>query len=278
MSTIRIACQTYTWEMLGARWRGKVTDILGWVAAAGYAGIEITNSMIREFADRAVDFADELQKRDLRLAAFAYATTGRRAQGFRAAFTDPARRKEDLEGARRAVGFVRRFPNPRIGLGGAASPSKNNARADLDRAIAFYNEVGKMGADAGVSVNVHPHSHHGSLLESAEEYQYLLDHLDPRYVSFGPDTGHIVRGGQDLLTCLRQYMTRITHLHLKDVNAKREWVGLGQGVCDFPGVFKLLESVGYGGWVVAEEESEEARKDGAAAIRKNRDYLHSIGY
>ena len=82
-------------------------------------------------------------------------------------------------------------------------------------------------------------------------------------------------------------MARITHLHLKDVDARREWVGLGQGVCDFPAVFKLLEgarkasappSAGYDGWVVAEEESEEARKDGAAAIGENREYLHSIGY
>ena len=270
MSPIRVACQTYTWEMLGDAWHGKVTDILDWIAAAGYAGIEITNNMIGAYYDRPEEFAAELQKRNLELAAFAYSS----ASGF----TDPDRWEADIAGAQRTIEFLRHFPTPRLGLGGAANPSRQNARGKLDQAIKLYNEVGRLGAAAGVSVNVHPHSHHGSLLESAEEYQYLLDHLDPETVSFGPDTGHIVRGGQELLACLRTYMPRITHLHLKDATKAREWVALGDGICDFPAVMALLEESGYDGWLVAEEESEEARQDGIAAIRKNRAYLRSIGY
>jgi sugar phosphate isomerase/epimerase len=129
-----------------------------------------------------------------------------------------------------------------------------------------------------VSANVHPHSHHGSLLESSDEYQYLLDHLDPAAISFGPDTGHIVRGGQDLLTCLRTHRARITHLHLKDANAAREWVTLGEGVCDLRGVLAFLDETGYDGWVVAEEESAAARIDGGVAIRRNREFLRALGW
>lgn len=277
MASIRVGCQTYTWEMLGDQWRGKVTDILDWIAEAGYAGIEITNTMIREFRNRPDEFAVELRMRNLELAAFAYATTG---------FADPSRWDEDMSGARHAIEFVRHFPKPRLGLGGAANPNgeicrnfpRGNVRERLDQAIKLYNEVGRMGSGAGVSVNVHPHSHHGSLLETADDYKYLLDHLDPRFVSFGPDTGHIVRGGQDLLTCLRTHIAQITHLHLKDANANREWVGLGEGICDIPRALKVLEVAGYNGWVVAEEESAEARQDGMAAIRRNREYLRSIGY
>lgn len=270
MPPIRVACQTYTWEMLGDQWRGRVVDLLDAIADAGYAGIEITNYMIREFAERPADFAAELKKRNLELAAFAYSS----ASGF----TDATFWDADLAGARRAIEFLRAFPEPRLGLGGAAHPSREDTYRKLDQAIRFYNEVGRLGAAAGVSVNVHPHSHHGSLLESAEEYQYLLDRLDPAWVSFGPDTGHIVRGGQDLLTCLRTHLSRITHLHLKDVNVRREWVALGEGICDFPGALKLLEAAGYGGWIVAEEESADARRDGVAAIRKNRAYLRALGY
>jgi len=270
MSRIRVACQTYTWEMLGDGWRGRVTDLLDWIADAGYAGVEITNNMIGEFYDRPDDFAAELRKRNLELAAFAYSTPS--------GFTDPDRWDSDLAGARRAIEFLSHFPNPRLGLGGAAHPSRENAVDKPNRAIRFYNEVGRMAAPAGISVNVHPHSHHGSLLESAEEYRYLLDHLDPSYVSLGPDTGHIVRGGQDLLSCLRAHLPRITHLHLKDVTGTGEWAALGEGICDFPAVMELLESAGYDGWVVAEEESEAARRDGIAAIRRNRAYLRSIGY
>ena len=269
MSDIQVACQTYTWEMLGDQWRGQVTDLMDWIAAAGYGGIEITNTMIAEYAGRPAAFAAELDKRGLKLAAFAYATTG---------FTDPEHWENDVAGARQALNFLSHFPQPRLGLGGAADPSPAGAWRKLDQAIRFYNEVGHMGANLGISVNVHPHSHYGSLLESAESYVYLMDHLDSRYVSLGPDTGHIVRGGQDLLTCLQTYISRITHLHLKDATATGEWVALGEGICDLPAVKVLLENVNYEGWIVAEEESAEACLDGPAAIRKNRTYLQSIGY
>lgn len=268
--SIRIACQTYTWEMLGDAWQGRVTDLLDWIAGAGYAGVEITNTMIREFAGRPDEFAEELRRRGLELACFAYA----RPSGF----TDPGQWEADLAGAREAIEFLRVFPGARLGLGGAAHRSRDRLWAKLDQAIRFYNEVGRLGADARISVNVHPHSHHGSLLESAEEYRYLLDRLNPDWMSFGPDTGHIVRGGQDLLTCLRAHLPRITHIHFKDVNANREWVPLGEGVCDFAGVLDLLRASGYDGWVVCEEESAGAREDGVAAIRKNRAYLRSLGY
>jgi sugar phosphate isomerase/epimerase len=254
--------------MLGGDWHGKVTDLLDWIAQAGYAGIEITNYMIAEFAGRPKDFAHELDARNLALAAFAYSAPS--------GFTDPACWDEDIAGAQRVIDFLQSFPTPRLGLGGAANPV--HSRAGLDQAIRFYNAVGRLGSAQGVSVNVHPHSHYGSLIESAEEYQYLLARLDPQCVSFGPDTGHIVRGGQDLLTCLRTHIRRITHLHLKDATPAGEWVGLGEGMCDFPAVFQLLASAGYDGWVVAEEESAAARRDGIAAIRRNRAYLRSIGY
>ena len=269
MAHIRVACQTYTWEMLGPEWHGQATDLLDWVAQAGYEGIEITNTMIGEFATRPAAFAQALRERGLQLAAFAYATTG---------FADPGSWEEDLAGARRALELLRHFPGTCLGLGGAASLQPDPERRRLDQAIAFYSEVGRLGLAAGVPVNVHPHSHHGSLLESAADYAYLMQRLDPGTLSLGPDTGHIVRGGQDLLTCLRTWMPRITHLHLKDATAQGAWVPLGQGVCDLPAVFRLLEEAHYVGWVVAEEESVAARPDGLAAIRANRAHLRILGY
>ena len=33
---LKVGCQTYTWEMLGDGWKGKVDDMLDAVAGAGY--------------------------------------------------------------------------------------------------------------------------------------------------------------------------------------------------------------------------------------------------
>ena len=267
MSTIRVACQTYTWEMRGRSWTGSVTDMLDAIAEAGYEGVEISNNMIGEFRDRPADLAEELSRRDLALAAIAYSTGG---------FTDPACWEDDVAGAKHVIAYLKSFPEPRLALGGAAFDGPDRSRERLSHAIRFYNEVGALGEAAGIGVNVHPHSHHGSLLESTEDYQFLIDHLDP-VVTFGPDSGHIVRGGQDLLECLRTHVGRITHLHLKDASPQREWKPMGEGVCDFAGVLKLLRANDYHGWIVGEEESQFAYEHPDEAIRHNREYLRELG-
>lgn len=267
---LMVGCQTYTWEMLGSAWRGSVDDILDAVAGTGYQGIEITNSMIREYAERPKDFANAIDRRGLTLAAFAYASP--------AGLTDPAARAAEVNGAAAALRFVANFHDAVLALGGASAPD----RSDLDRKIGFaadfYNEIGRLGRKAGVRVAFHPHSHHGSIFETRDEYERIMKLTDPELIGWNPDTGHIVRGGQDLIDTLRTFASRIIHIHLKDADASNDWQPLGRGICDIPSVLNFLEQdIGYRGWVVGEEESAEAHKDQTAAIRWNRDYLKSLG-
>ncbi|MBM3501747.1 MAG: sugar phosphate isomerase/epimerase [Armatimonadetes bacterium] len=269
MSAMRVGCQTYSWEMLGGRWSGGPDDILNAVAAAGYAGVEFAASMIGAYYDEPAAFAEALAQRDLVLAAFAYASPH--------GFTDPGHLPDELAGAERALRFAAQFPRPLLALGGAASPDRDDYDAKLTRACGFYSEVARRGADLGVEVAVHPHSHHGSLLESACEYGRVLDATADSGLTFNPDSGHIVRGGQDLLTCVQTHAARVRHVHVKDVRPDGGWAPLGGGVCDFPALFRLLGDMGYDGWIVAEEESDLAWRDPSEAIRVNRDYLRSIG-
>jgi sugar phosphate isomerase/epimerase len=267
---LKVGCQTYTWEMLGDGWRGRVDDILDAVAGAGYQGIEITNSMIGEYAGRPEEFARAIKDRGLDLAAFAYASP--------AGLTDPSARQRELAEADEAMRFVGHFPGVVLALGGASTPERSEVEPKIAFAAAFYNEVGRRGKAAGVPVAFHPHSHHGSIFESREEYQRIMELTDPDLVGWNPDTGHIVRGGQDLLDTLRTFGARIAHVHLKDADAANRWQPLGKGVCDIPAVLDFLENeIDYHDWVVGEEESVEAHKDQIAAIRWNRDYLKSLG-
>jgi inosose dehydratase len=268
---LRVGCQTYTWEMLGPEWTGKVDEIVDAVAAAGYEGIEITNSMIREYAGRAGDFAKAIKQRRLKLAAFAYASpTG---------FTDLTARQSELDGAEEAMRFVASFPGVVLSLGGASTPQRVDVERKIGNAADFYNEVGKRGKKAGVPVAFHPHSHHGSVFESRQEYDLIMNLTDPETVKWNPDTGHIVRGGQNLLDALRRYGSRIIHVHLKDADAENRWQPLGKGICDIPAVLKFLtRELSYEGWIVGEEESAAAFADQNTAIRWNRDYLKSLGH
>jgi sugar phosphate isomerase/epimerase len=265
--TGRIGCQTYTWEMLGPRWQGSPDDILDLVSAAAYDGIEFSNAMIGDYLRSPDRFADALAGRGLAPAAFAYAATG---------FTAPERYEADLAGAEQALAFARAMGVP-LCLGGPAAPSREDHERSFAQAVRFYRAVAERGAAAGVVVCVHPHSHYGSLVESADEYDALLAATEDVGLMFNPDAGHIVRGGQDLMACLRRHRSRIAHVHIKDVDAAGNWQPLGGGRIPWREVLDFLQESGYTGWIVAEEESDAAHADQAAAILVNRTYLRSLG-
>ena len=268
---LKVGCQTYTWEMLGEKWSGQVDDILTAVADSGYEGVEITNTMIREYAERPLEFGRALKVRELTLAAFAYASP--------LGFTDPANHAKELQGAEKAMRFLAEFPGTPLMLGGPSTATRQSVAEKISRAAEFYNEAGRRGKRVGVDVAFHPHSHHGSILETREEYERIMELTDPALVQWNPDTGHIVRGGQDLLDTLRRFHTRIGHVHLKDVDAHKKWQPLGQGVCGIPAVLTFLElEAKFSGWIVAEEESDSAASAPERAIAGNRQYLKGIGY
>jgi sugar phosphate isomerase/epimerase len=253
--------------MLGPKWRGSPDDILDGVAAAGFAGVEFSNNMIGDYLDRPGAFQKALQQRGLACAAFAYATTG---------FTDPTREEEDLAGAVKALKFAAHFAVP-LCLGGPSSESHDGYEAKFEQACRFYREVAVRAHKGSVTVAVHPHSHHTSLVLTPDQYDRLLAATEAAGIMFNPDTGHMLRGGHDLLAMFQKHRARIVHVHLKDVDAAGQWQPMGRGISDYPALLGWLAQTGYRGWLVAEEESDAVWRDPAQAIADDREYLQSLG-
>src|SRR5688572_6103031 len=67
-----LGCQTYTWEMLGPAWTGTTLDILDAIAAAGYAGLELTLRMAGEFRDDPAGLRAACAERGLTLTTLAF--------------------------------------------------------------------------------------------------------------------------------------------------------------------------------------------------------------
>jgi inosose dehydratase len=267
---IRVGCQTYTWEMLGPRWTGTVEDIVTAISEAGYEGVEITNTMLGPGEDAPERLRACLEPRGLAFSSFGFVPAR--------SFTEAACMKEEIRRAEEGIRLASRFPGCRLDLAGGSSPDKADLREKFRTMCTIYNEVAALAGARGVPVDVHPHSHHGSIIETAEEYQMLMEMTDPQLVGWCPDTGHIVRGGQDLLGTLTRYAPRIRNVHLKDADQAGRWRPLGQGACDIPAVMRLLTGIGYTGWVIAEEESDEAAADPKGGISGNRAYLRSLGF
>lgn len=267
--SLKFGCQTFTWEMLGPAWTGGPDDLVAAIAEGGYAGIEITDTMIGDYADRPADFARRLEDAGLTLASFAF--------GSDSGFTEPGAVAADLETARRWIDFAARFPGALVSMGSATVVSTGDRSDKFAVAAEVYNRAAEIGRTAGVDVAVHPSSHHNTLLFERADYDRIFALMEPQ-VGWVPDTGHILRGGQDIAETLAAHRDRIRYVHLKDVDAAGVWTMLGSGVCDVPAVLESVrQAPHFNGWIVVEEESEVAGADPAAAVRKNRQTMRDLG-
>lgn len=266
---MKIGCQTFTWEMLGPGFTGSVGDMVDAIASAGYSGIETSNNMIQGYQHDAAGFKALLAKRGIDFIAYAFSVPS--------GFTVPERADEDVEAASTAMDFLAQFPGTVLSVG---CPTDYRGLGDdavsIDVAAGIFNRIGALGRERGVPVAVHPSSHHGSVIVNRAQYARLMDKTDPALVKWVPDTGHIIRGRQDIPETLGLFADRILYVHLKDADRSGTWQMMGEGDCDILGVVgHLRETLGFDGWIVAEEESKTAAENPSGAIRANRDFLVS---
>lgn len=136
------------------------------------------------------------------------------------------------------------------------------------RMLANLDMVAAHAAERGHRAVLHPHV--GTMVERRDEVDRVLA---GSAVPLCLDTGHLLIGGVDPLTLIRTAPERIAHVHLKDVDAGmadrvrrgelayaeavREgmYQPLGQGDADIAGIVGLLESGGYRGWYVLEQDT-----------------------
>jgi inosose dehydratase len=146
-------------------------------------------------------------------------------------FTEPEAVGNDLH-VGRALEFLSAFPGALLSLGSATVMASGDLVQKFETAASFYNAAGLRGARASVQVAFHPSSHHNTLLRTPAEYDRIIALTDPALVGWVPDTGHIIRGGHNMLDTLLLYRDRIRYLDLKDVDAAGTWTMLGAGACN----------------------------------------------
>jgi len=129
-------------------------------------------------------------------------------------------------------------------------------------------QVDEVCARHGLTQVLHPHV--GTLVETRRDVELALEHTD---VAWCLDTGHLQIGGVDPVAFAREHGDRVRHVHLKDMTndtAGRVIDGdvsliegvqsglfqtLGSGDVDVSDVVLSLESGGYDGWYVLEQDT-----------------------
>ncbi len=139
-------------------------------------------------------------------------------------------------------------------------PGWTTMLANLDR-IADHAE------SRGVIATLHPHV--GTMVEQQAEVERVLS---GSRVGLCVDTGHLFVGGADPVALVKAHAGRVTHVHLKDVDASMAaavvtgelafgdavragiFRPLGDGDIDIAALIRALETEGYKGWYVLEQD------------------------
>jgi inosose dehydratase len=157
-----------------------------------------------------------------------------------------------------------------VGAPASARPTLQTA-AEWKRLGQRFTAVAEQMQAKGVRMAVHHHM--GTVVQSAEDVDRLMENTGPA-VGLLLDTGHMTFAGGDPLAVAKRYADRIVHVHCKDIRryalaacrgrdvsfSQAVLEGLftapGDGMVDYPGLFKILASAGYNGWLVQEAEQD----------------------
>lgn len=202
-------------------------------------------------------------------------------------FSDPSYREQELEAYRKHVEFLSDMGSKVIStaeVGGSLhfdprrTPNEKEVlRLDTEgwHSLAEgLNAAGRIADEYGLKLTYHHHG--GTVIESPQEIDRLLELTDPSVVHLLFDTGHAYYGGADPLAVLRKHYDRIAYIHLKDVRqavldeARAEEADFvtcirkgvftvpGDGQLAFAPIIAELQERGYNGWAMLEGEQDPA--------------------
>jgi sugar phosphate isomerase/epimerase len=112
----------------------------------------------------------------------------------------------------------------------------------------------------------------GLLIETADQFQELMGHVDSPAVGLNFDIGHFYCVGDDPAATVPRLAQYIRHFHLEDIAASRIHHHLvpGEGAIDFTATFRAIREVAYDGWATIELYPYVDDPDSAARTARQR--------
>jgi len=275
-------------------------SVLGQVAAAGYAGIDLGPVGYLGSGD---ELGEALARRGLGLAG-AYVELP---------YSDPDALEDamsELDGILDVFDTVQSYltgppPRPTLADKGSKRRAMLPARSVRDQSLGYDAEGWRRFAaglatvlarcrDRGYEPTFHPET--GTHVEAPWEIERVLEVSD---VGLCLETGHMMLGGGDPVAMLRDLGDRVNHVHLKDARrsvmagivadeapvteiwTREAFCELGHGDLDVDAVLAGLRTISFGGWLVVEQDilprSAERFARAAAEQRHNRAFLAERG-
>jgi sugar phosphate isomerase/epimerase len=246
------------------------------LAAIGYAGVEIMADVPHAWPaclleEQKQSIRDALKSHRLGIsnvnAFMMNAISDVRQKYWHPSWIEPDRhyRQIRIDHTKRALTLARELGAPCITTepGGPVEPGGSWAKA-LQLFIEGLKPVAEHAERAGVLLLIEPEP--GLLIETADQFLELMQHLDSPALGLNFDIGHFYCVGDEPAPTVHRLAPHIRHFHLEDIAATRVHHHLvpGEGAIDFAATFRAIRAIGYTGWVTIELYPYVDDPDGAA--------------
>jgi inosose dehydratase len=266
MEQAKLAYAIWPW---GVESKENMVQAIKDIKEVGYNAYESISSAAELYKDNIVEFKALTEEYGVHPVSFYFHLTG-----------DD---KNDINGLEQKMDFLAKIGVHRISLQAAGSNGKHSTDEELAHIVKVIGKIGEITKGYDVVPCIHPH--HNTMIMYENEIDYVMNHTDPEYVAFGPDTAHLFVAGCDPYTIFARYIDRIKFMHLKDfrkgtdvgskgigkggVEVYSNFMELGEGNIDFAPVFKLLKDHHYDGYMTVELDITRTTNKDSAAISLN---------
>jgi sugar phosphate isomerase/epimerase len=110
---------------------------------------------------------------------------------------------------------------------------------------------------------------HPAIGTGIADFLRILDLVDDARLGVNLDTSNCMCAGESAVDLVRHTAGRVVHVHASDRSADLEHQVVGEGVVDFPTIFRALRAVGFDGWLSLEAGGEK----GEAGIAQGRAFV-----
>ena len=231
---------------------GSTEQALTDIAAAGYAGFELFDGNLMQYANREGELRDLMTRLKLELVAV-YAGAN---------FIYPEILEDELSKIEGAARFAARLGATHLVVGGGAVRASGIREADYRLLGAGLDCVVNLAAQVGLIASFHPHL--GTCAITPEQIEKVFAQTS---INFCPDTAHLEAGGNDNVALIRTYADRIKYVHLKDYD-NGAFLPLGKGKQDLRGILQALRDIKYAGWITTELDAYAGHPKEAAQISR----------
>jgi inosose dehydratase len=234
-------------------WGADIDKAIEDISAVGFRAIQLRGEAFAQYGNRPKALRALLDRYRL---TFAVLSSGNLS-------IDPSREEEMLSMHVQHARFLRDAGGHYLQVIDERPKGRPVVPDDYRRLGRLLTELGKRTADAGVRVAYHHHMN--STGEKPQEVRAVLDAADARHVRLLFDVAHYQQGGGDPVAAIREYREWIDVVHLKDVRDAAapgdrsggsgggyEFVELGRGRVDLPGVFAALSDIAFDKWAIVE--------------------------